>query len=95
MQTENHQEGWVYVIVHNPDKDGKYAGMEDTENNIRFIPAFTSKEEAMNGMLRIPREEGVKSEIHAAHRDDLAEHARQNGMLVFLLDSDGRVLEKF
>ncbi len=95
METENNQEGWVYVVVHNPDKDGKYAGMEDPENDIRFIPAFQSKEEAMSGMIHIPREEGARPAIHAVHRDDLIHHARQNGMLVFLLNGDGKVLEKY
>jgi IMP cyclohydrolase len=87
------QEGWVYVIVSEKDGEGTYLGLFDEEQEIDFIPAFTSREAAQDSFLNLPREPGKKYEIQAIHIEELTTDARQSGFKVSLIDSDGKVVD--
>jgi len=88
------QESWLYVIVKNPGADEQIVGQRDDELAIAFIPAFREKEAALSGLLNLPREPGGKYEIQAIIFEDLERHSAENGFLIFLLDHQGRILEK-
>jgi hypothetical protein len=85
---------WLYVVVQNPDSDAQIMGQHDEAHDIRFIPAFRTKEDAQQGLLQLPTARGVKYEVQAMIIEDLRRYASEMGSLIFLLDADGRILEK-
>lgn len=85
---------WLYVVVQNPETDAQIMGQHDEVNAIRFIPAFKSKEDAQQGLLQLPTTRGLKYEIQAMILEDLQRYASAQGFLLFVLDTDGRILEK-
>jgi hypothetical protein len=85
---------WLYVVVQNPETDAQIMGQHDEVNDIRFIPAFKSKEDAQQGLLQLPTTRGFKYEIQAMILEDLQRHASTQGFLLFVLDTDGRILEQ-
>ncbi len=84
---------WVYIVVQDPGGNEQFLGLKDEENEISFIPAFIKKEEAQDGFLNIPREKGKKYEIQAIIFEDLKKYAKENGLVVFILDGEGKVLK--
>lgn len=87
------REGWVWVVVCDKDDGGHYLGLYDEEKDIHFIPAFSSKEEASDCYLNLPRGKGKKYEVQAVHIEELNQDAEKGGFVVALLDSDGKVLK--
>ncbi|MFW5908192.1 MAG: hypothetical protein ACOCR8_01015 [Desulfosalsimonas sp.] len=87
-------ETWVYVAVEDPGSHEKFMGLYDEKTRLSYIPAFKEKEAALACMLNLPRREGKKYEVHAIMLDHLAEDARNNGFLIFMLDAEGRILEQ-
>lgn len=85
---------WVYVMVQNPDKDDQIVGQVDAENNISFIPMFTDKESATQGMIHMAKERGKKYEIQAIMFEDLEKYAAESQFLIFVLDDEGKVIDK-
>jgi len=85
---------WVYVMVQDPDNDNRIVGQVDAENDISFIPMFMDKESATQGMLHMAKERGKKYEIQAIMFEDLEEYAAESQFLIFLLDDQGRVIDK-
>jgi len=90
--TDNSSEGWVWVIVYDKDDEGHYLGLYDEQQDVNFIPAFASKEDASDCYIDLPREKGKKYEIQAVHIEELNEDAEKAGFKVAMLDSDGKVL---
>lgn len=90
--TENNSgEGWVWVIVYDKDAEGHYLGLYDEEQDVHFIPAFASKEDANDCYIDLPREKGKKYEVQAVHIEELNEDAEKAGFVVAMLDSEGKV----
>lgn len=85
---------WLYVVVQNPETDAQIMGQHDGASDIRFIPAFKTKDDAQQGLLQLATTRGVKYEIQAMIMEDLQRHAAEQGFLLFVLDADGRILEK-
>ncbi len=93
MAEKKNKEGWVYVVVCDPENSESFLGLYDKEKDVHFIPAFESKELANDGFLALPREKGKKYEIQAVHIDELNEDAAENGFIVAMVDGDGNVLK--
>ncbi len=87
-------ESWVYVAVEDPAGNEKFMGLYDEKAGISYIPAFREKEAALSCVLNLPRREGKKYEVQAVMLDLLAEDARSNGFLIFMLDAEGRILDQ-
>jgi hypothetical protein len=85
---------WVWVVVEDPEGQQQLLGQMDEENQIAFIPAFLEKEAAQSCFLKITRKKATKYEIQAIIYEDLLRYAGENGLLIFILDEDGRILEK-
>jgi hypothetical protein len=85
---------WVYVLVKNPGVDETIVGQTDLEKDITFIPTFSDKESAQQGILHIPKEHGQKYEIQAIIFEDLERYAAHGQSLIFIIDADGNVIEK-
>ncbi len=87
-------DAWVYVMVQNPEKDDQIVGQMDTDNNISFIPMFMDKESATQGMIHMAKEKGKKYEVQAILFEDLEKYAAESQFLIFVLDDEGRVIDK-
>ncbi|BBO68791.1 hypothetical protein DSCA_27210 [Desulfosarcina alkanivorans] len=85
---------WLYVTIQQAGADEQIVGQTDTEHDISFIPAFLNKEDAQQAMFHLPLEKKKKYEVQAIIYEDLARHAVENGFLIFVLDEDGKVLER-
>ncbi|CCK79341.1 MULTISPECIES: hypothetical protein [Desulfobacula] len=94
--TEQTKETWYYIVVQNPGtKDEQFVGYTDKETNAVFIPAFATKEIAMQCFLIMPKDIiNEKYEPQAIIKEDLLNEAQKNGYDVFLLDHKGSILEK-
>lgn len=88
------EETWLWLIAENPDENEEFLGQIDSENNVRFIPAFLEKDAALMGLHLLARDPKRKFEIQAIQYRDLAPKVSEEGFLIFVLDSDGKVLEK-
>ena len=85
---------WVWIVVVDPGRHEQFLGQHDQERSVSFLPAFFEKEEAVKGLDRLTRDEGHTYEVQAIRYQDLARNARAGGFVIFLLDGDGKVLEK-
>jgi spore cortex formation protein SpoVR/YcgB (stage V sporulation) len=85
---------WLYVTVQKSGSGEQIVGQTDAESDISFIPAFLNKESAQQAMFHLPLEKKKRYEIQAIIYEDLAVHAAESGFLIFVLDEDGKVLER-
>lgn len=85
---------WLYVAIVKDGTVDQVVGQTDAEHDISFIPAFLSKEDAQQAMFHLHLEKKKKYEVQAMIYEDLARHAAESGFLVFVLDEDGKVLER-
>ena len=85
---------WLYVAILKAGPSEQIVGQTDTEQDISFIPAFLDKESAQQAMFHLHLEKKKKYEVQAMIFEDLARHAAENGFLVFVLDEEGKVLER-
>ncbi len=94
MEEKASSKGWVYVVVCEPEREATLLGLHDNEKKVDFIPAFESKEAANDCFLSLPREKGKKYEIQAVHIEELFKDAEENGFVVAMLDSNGKVINE-
>jgi len=85
---------WLYVAIMKDGSSEQIVGQTDNEHDISFIPAFLDKESAQQAMFHLHLEKKNKYEVQAMIYEDLARHAAENGFLVFVLDEEGKVLER-
>jgi hypothetical protein len=86
-------ETWVYVAVMDPGANEQYVGLVDADET-SFIPAFLTKDEAQTCLINMPREKNKKYEVQAILYEELASDAIKNGFAVYLLDGQGKIMEK-
>lgn len=94
MKNMQDEDKWVWVVVQDPGGNEQFLGQHDKRENISFIPAFHSKEEAQQCFLDLARQKAHKHEVQAILYEELAKDAAANGFMIFLLDENGDVLEK-
>ncbi len=85
---------WLYVAIQKTGNIEKIVGQTDAEHNISYIPAFLSKETAQQAMFHLNLEKKGKYELQAIICEDLVDHAKKGGFLIFILDEDGKVMER-
>jgi len=85
---------WVWVVIQNPGGNEQFLGQNDEEKGVSFIPTFLEKEEAEQGFTLMAREEGRKYEVQAILFEDLCQRASENGLMLFVANAKGEVLEK-
>ena len=85
---------WLYVAVQKNAGGEQIVGQTDTEHGVSYIPAFLDKESAQQAMFHLHLEKKNKYEVQAIIFEDLARHAVEGGFVVFVLDEDGKVLER-
>ncbi len=85
---------WVYIVVQDPGPNETIVGQVDSENDISFIPAFSNKEDATKGRYLMATDKGSEYEVQAIIYEDLAKYASENAFLIFMVDEDGKIVEK-
>ena len=85
---------WVWVVVLDPGKNEQFLGQHDQEDDISFIPVFLDKEEALQALNRLAREEGHRYEVQAIQFEELASSSAEHGFMLFILNAEGEILEK-
>jgi hypothetical protein len=94
MTKKINADSWVYVLVQDPGSREQIVGQREPENRIAYIPAFMDKEAAMQGVVNLPKDKGHTYEIQAILYDDLERYAAESNFLIFILDDQGRVIDK-
>jgi pimeloyl-CoA synthetase len=94
MKNAQKKDQWVWVVVQSPGGKEHFLGQHDKQQNISFIPAFHSKEDAQQCFVKLVRHKGHKYEVQAILYEQLAKDAAANGFMIFLLNENGEVLEK-
>jgi len=85
---------WVWVVVMDPGENEQFLGQYNQEKEISYIPTFLEKEEALQSLENLAREQGHEYEVQAIQYEDLARNAAENGFMVFILNGKGEILEK-
>ncbi len=85
---------WLYVAIQKIGNVEQIVGQTDDEHGVSFIPAFLSKESAQQAMFHLPLEKKGKYEVQAIIYEDLARHATEGAFLIFILDEEGKVIER-
>ena len=95
MKKKFNKETWLFVIVQNPGGNEQFFGLHDEESDVAYIPAFENKDDAQSCLIHLPTQKGKKYEIQAIMYEDLTRDAFSNNFLIFLLDEDGKIIDKF
>lgn len=85
---------WVWVVVLNPGGNEQFLGQHYKEEDISFIPTFLEKDEALECLDHLTRDEEKKYEVQAIQYEELARDAVDHGFMLFILNGAGKVLEK-
>ena len=85
---------FIWVMIQGEAGNEHYVGQHDTETDISFVPGFLSKDEALKAYHLIKSDKGVKFEVQAIRYKELCRDCANNGFLLFMLDADGKILEK-
>jgi len=96
MSEKIKDEDWVYVVVivdKGPGGD-QLLGQTFPEDDVSFIPTFLTKEDALKCYNLLVLDGDKKHEVQAILYEDLKARAKENGFMVFVLDGQGKVLEK-
>ena len=92
--TKLKKDAWVFVAVQDPGGNEHFLGLHDPESDVSYIPAFKNKEDAQSCLMHLPKQKGKKYEVQAILFEDLARDALNNQFVIFLLDGEGKILEK-
>jgi len=94
MSTVIQADTWVWVVVQDPGGDEQFLGQHDDKNDISYIPMFLEKEDALECLNLLKRDEKKKYEVQAIQYDQLTPDAAKHGFMLFLLNHAGEILEK-
>ena len=94
MTTLIEENPMVWVVVQTQDGTERFVGQHDQKLDIVYIPFFREKEDAQRGQIMMRKAKGAQYEVQAIRCRELARDAARSGFLLFLLDEDGRILEK-
>jgi len=94
MTNKFNDETWIYVVVQDPGGNEQFFGLQDAETDISYIPAFQDKEDAQNCLIHLPTLKGKKYQVQAVMFGDLSRDALANNFFIFILDGDGRIIDK-
>lgn len=88
------REDFVWVIVEKRDKQESFLGLS-REDGQTFILATEDRDQGLMLQGRLPQAEaGVQRELEAIHKARLLQQAKEEGMSVYLVDAQGRVLQQ-
>ncbi len=74
MKSVRGKDQWVWVIVQDPGGKEQFLGQHDQQENISFIPAFHSKEEAQQCFMNMACQKDRKYEVQAILYEERISH---------------------
>ncbi|MCG6909599.1 MAG: hypothetical protein LJE94_05680 [Deltaproteobacteria bacterium] len=84
---------WAWVVVQDPGGNEHYLGQQEKDGTA-FIPVFAKKEHALMCLNLMTRDRKKKYEAQAVIYSELKEQAASSGFMLYILDEEGRVLDK-
>ncbi len=94
MKSKLTPDTWIWIVVQNPGSDEQFLGQHDQDQDESFIPAFFEKEDAQQCLIHMATQKGDKYEVQAVPFGELTKDAAKNGFMIFMLNADGKILEK-
>jgi len=94
MKTRLENDTLIFVAIQNPGKDENFFGLHNEETDMSYIPAFLNKDDAQSCLIHLPTKKGEKYEVQAVMYGELAKDALQHEFLIFILDGDGKIIDK-
>ena len=91
---EIQKDTWVWVVVQDPGENEMFLGQHYDDSGTSFIPAFTEKEEAKSCLENLVKDKDKKYEVQAIQYGLLSRHCAENSFMIFILNSDGEVLDR-
>ena len=85
---------WLYVVIQKKGVNEQIVGQTDAEHEISYIPAFNSKADAQQALFHLHLEKKSKYEVQAVIYEDLADHAKEGGFVIFVLDDEGKIIQR-
>ena len=85
---------WIFVVVQEPGANEQFFGLQDEKTDVSYIPAFHSRDDAQNCLIHLPTQKGKKYEVQAIMYGDLSQDAFSNNFFIFMLDEDGKIIDK-
>ncbi len=93
MSDKVKKEDYLWIITETrPDQEETLVGMSHPQGEA-FIPATREKDQALILLGRLPAGRGDR-QVEAIHRVRLLDQAAEQGFVVYLVDEQGRVLER-
>lgn len=93
MESKVDQSDYVWVIVERSGHEENFLGLAD-EDGGHFIPVTAEKDQCQALLGRLPEPEHVERSVEAINKIELGKQARSEGFAVYLVDSEGKVLER-
>jgi hypothetical protein len=94
MKNQIPPDTWIWIVVQNPGANEQFLGQHDPEQDVSYIPAFFEKEEAQQCLIHMATRRGDKYEVQAILFEELAKDAAKNNFMIFMLNGEGKILEK-
>ena len=85
---------WVWVIVQNDGAVEQFAGLHDEQDRTDYIPCFIEKDQAQSCLINLPRERGMRYEIHAVQYTNLVRDSAAGGFMIHVINGSGEILER-
>jgi hypothetical protein len=93
MSTTFKDDDWIWLVIQDPEKNPQYLGQHDDQKGVSYIPIFKEKDQALQCMNLLKKDESFKYEPQAVFYGELIDDAKKNGFLVVLIDGEGKIQE--
>ena len=95
MSKQKQDKNYVWVIVETVGQEDNFVGLNDTQSGETFIPVTADRDHALMLVGRLPAgPQGATRQVEAIHKDRLMEMAGAEGFAVYLVDQEGRLLQR-
>lgn len=96
MTNQINEEDYLWIIVDDPKKvseEETFLGLSDDEGR-QFIPVTRERAEGEVLMKMLPPPVEAVRTVEAIHREQLLTEAQEQNFSVYIVDSQGKVLEQ-
>ncbi|RJX35902.1 MAG: hypothetical protein C4525_02545 [Desulfarculus sp.] len=93
MEAKVDQSNYVWVIVERRAAEENFLGLADQDGG-QFIPVTAEKDQALILLGRLPADQGAQRSVEAVHKQQITDQAQAEGFAVYLVDAQGKVLQR-
>ncbi len=91
MKTNISTTTWLYTVIINPGINEHLLGQTNLEKKCSFIPAFTNRKAAENGISLLSIGDNNKYEIQAIIYEDLMKYALDGKFFISIIDESWNI----